>query len=437
MDPRLLRWLAPLLGAYLIGCGSSSDNSATDNGTDTTTTGGGDNSGAAGSNGSGGASAGTGGASTSGGTGGARPGSGGSTGTGGATGGAGSSGTSLWVKDGKPGSYANCADATVAAAKPDEDTLLVSLWQQGIWASKDGGATFTKLGTGAGSSDVKHGPVAMLFDPKDPKTFWESGMYGPGAYKSADDGTTIKLLGTIQHLDGMSVDFSDPDRKTLLAGGHEQKQTVYRSSDGGATWANIGASIAATVTACTYPLVIDAQTYLLGCSGDGWIMGDQGVYRSADAGATWARTNMAAAGPDPLVASDGTIYWTILYNRGMLVSSDQGKTWTQPIGYGSIVPATATELPDGRVAAAAVKGKQLMITADKGKTFKPIGSPLPYDPAGVTYSKFRKAFYIWHGDCKDQTAKDAIMHLPFDWNTPDGSPSGGAPSDAGASGAGD
>jgi hypothetical protein len=58
---------------------------------------------------------------------------------------------------------------------------------------------------------------------------------------------------------------------------------------------------------------------------------------------------------------------------------------------------------------------------------------LPYDPAGVTYSKFRKAFYIWHSDCKNPTAKDAIMHHPFDWTTPDGSSS----SDAGATGAGD
>src|SRR5262249_13440140 len=162
--------------------------------------------------------------------------------------------------------------------------------------------------------------------------------------------------------------------------------TVYRSTDGGQSWANMGATIPASVTACTYPLVVDAQTYLLGCSGDGWIMGDTGVYRSADAGATWTRANPQAPGADPLVDSDGTIYGTIMCSRGMLVSSDQGQHWAQPIGYGSIVPATATELPDGRVVAAAVKGKQLMMTADKGKTWKPIGSPLPWDPSGVTYS---------------------------------------------------
>jgi hypothetical protein len=322
-------------------------------------------------------------------------------------------------------SSGDCADVSLVAAKPDQDMLVVSLWKQGIWASTDGAATFMKLGAGAGSASVTHGPVAILFDPMDPKVFWESGMYGPGVYKSADDGATIQLLGNIQHLDGLGIDFSDPARKTLLTGGHEQKQTVYRSTDGGQSWANIGASIAASVTACTYPLVVDAQTYLLGCSGDGWIMGDQGVYRSSDAGATWTRTNTQDAGPQPLVASDGTIYWTVLYNRGMLVSSDQGQHFTQPIVFGSIVPATATELPDGRVAAAGVKGKPIMITADKGKTWKPIGSPLPYDPAGVTYSKFRKAFYVWHGDCKDPSAKDAILHEPFDWMTPDGSPAAG------------
>jgi hypothetical protein len=274
---------------------------------------------------------------------------------------------------------------------------------------------------------ITHGPVTLLLDPAHPEVFWQSGMYGPpGVYRSTDDGATVAAIGgSLTHLDGMSVDFTDANRKTMLAGGHEQKQTVYRSTDGGDTWNNIGASIPTAVSACTYPLIIDAQTYLLGCSGDGWIAGDLGVYRSTDAGATWTSVNNQAAGPQPLVASDGTIYWTILYNRGMLVSTNKGATFTQPINYGNIVPATAVELPDGRVVAAAVKGKQLMATSDKGKTWKAIATALPYDPSGLAYSKFHKAFYIRHADCTGGTG-DAIMHHPFDWTTPDGRPAGAA-----------
>jgi hypothetical protein len=212
----------------------------------------------------------------------------------------------------------------------------------------------------------------------------------------------------------MSVDFSDPNRMTLLAGGHEQKQSVQRSTDAGQTWTNIGTSIASTVSACTYPLIIDATTYLLGCSGDGWIAGDMGVYRSTDTGATWAPVNTQAASHQPWVAADGTIYWTIDYNRGVLVSVNKGATWTQPIGYGNIAPATPTELPDGRVVVAGIKGKQSQISADKGKTWKPVGPALPYDPSGITYSSFRKAFFIWHAECNNPTAKDAIMHSPFE-----------------------
>jgi hypothetical protein len=40
--------------------------------------------------------------------------------------------------------------------------------------------------------------------------------------------------------DGVAVDFSDPQRKTLLLGLHEQSQSLQMSSDGGTTWQRIG-----------------------------------------------------------------------------------------------------------------------------------------------------------------------------------------------------
>ena len=43
--------------------------------------------------------------------------------------------------------------------------------------------------------------------------------------------TTFTQLGTVTHNDLISVDFSDPDRKTILAGTHEQKRKLFLSTD--------------------------------------------------------------------------------------------------------------------------------------------------------------------------------------------------------------
>ncbi len=81
---------------------------------------------------------------------------------------------------------------------------------------------------------MDHGNTSIVWDPADPTIFWETGSYGShgGVYKSSDDGVTVKQLGGITHDDFVSVDFSDPRRRTLLVGGHES-QSLQKSTDGG------------------------------------------------------------------------------------------------------------------------------------------------------------------------------------------------------------
>ena len=63
----------------------------------------------------------------------------------------------------------------------------------------------------------------------------------------------------------VSVDFTDLNRQTLLAGGHEQKQTVYRSQDGGNTWTNVGVNLPAGTAFSSSTLVINSKTFFAGC----------------------------------------------------------------------------------------------------------------------------------------------------------------------------
>jgi photosystem II stability/assembly factor-like uncharacterized protein len=349
-------------------------------------------------------------------------------GTGGTSGSAGTSNPGLGDAAPPSGTWANvtsnlaglqseCGTLTLVVAKPDEDLLIAGVATQGLWSSRDGGGTWQQLGTGAGSTPITNRPSSLVFDPLMPTRFWESGIYGStgGVFETSDDGMTFQQLGDAQHNDVVSVDLTDPARKTLLAGGHEQSQTLFRSSDGGMTWNNIGGGLPAA-TNCTHPLVIDSQTYLVGCGGYGG--GPSGVYRSTDSGATWMMVSTFGGATAPLSASDGSIYWATPGTSGMARSTDAGEHWTNVFSaYGVLSIYPPVELPDGRIAALGTQ--YIMLSADHGSTWKPVTPPLPFqDGTGIAYSAPHKAFYVWHFACGNGPVvvqAESIMRFDFDY----------------------
>ena len=100
--------------------------------------------------------------------------------------------------------------------------LIVGVSLHGLWSTKDGGKSWHQLGASSDSVTLTNRASAIIYDPKDATHFWESGIYNSfGVYFSDDDGVTLKNLGDAHHIDLVSIDFSDKDRKTLLAGQHE------------------------------------------------------------------------------------------------------------------------------------------------------------------------------------------------------------------------
>ena len=292
--------------------------------------------------------------------------------------------------------------------------LITSVAKQGLWSSSDGGASWKQLWPAAGKDQITNRGSSIVFDPQHPDTFWESGIYnGPGVYRTTDDGATFTALGDAHHIDSVSVDLGDPQRRTLLAGGHEQTQTLYRSADGGQTWTNVGKNLPAGTNFCTNALVIDQNVHLVGCSG--YAGGTEGVFRTTDGGKTWALATTAPAAALPLWASDGTIYWSLIYDRGLIKSTDQGRTWTQTIQGNTLKTNHPIELPDGRVVAPG--GKTLMISSDHGASFKPVGEAMPFAPNSITYSAYRNAFFIEQFDCGDAVVAHAISRAGFDYRT--------------------
>lgn len=302
----------------------------------------------------------------------------------------------------------SCGALGLVSAKPDEDLLIAGVAEHGLWSSSDGGETWEQFGDSIG---VTNHVSAIIYDPDHPKRFWESGTYGNGFYLTSDDGAHFVQQGDIQHIDFVSIDFTDPKRQLMLAGGHEQEQKLYRSTDGGQTWPEIGQALPAK-TFCTEPLIVDAKTYLVGCAYYG---SSTGILRTTNGGGTWSSVSAKGGIAAPFVATDGTIYWVADFNGGFVKSTDSGETWTLPAHEGELKPVRFIELPDERIAA--VGQNALVVSSDHGTTWHEVTTALPFTPMSLTYSAQQKAFFISHFDCGAPpvpVAPDAIMRYDFE-----------------------
>jgi photosystem II stability/assembly factor-like uncharacterized protein len=272
---------------------------------------------------------------------------------------------------------------------------LAGVAKNGLWNGATGDQ-WQRLGTGAGSATIDNRATSIVHDPSKPQTFWESGAYGAGVFRTDDGGSTFRRLGNVESADIVSVDFTDPARATLVVGLHEQPR-VLRSKDGGQTWQDISAGLPADVGYAASPHVIDANTYLLGTRNGA----SSAVLRTADGGATWKVVHQGGVtGPVLNSAADSKLYWLLDDGHGVISSADGGQTWQETDSSGPVGgPSGAlVELPDGRVATLGTV--QVLISGDHGATWESIGPALPYAPSGMTYSPSKKAFYIWHFDCE-------------------------------------
>jgi photosystem II stability/assembly factor-like uncharacterized protein len=305
---------------------------------------------------------------------------------------------------------------TTLFKKPDEDLLIAGIAANGLYGSRDGGHSWQKMGT-AGSGMISHRPTSMAWDPQTKTQFWESGIYGGGggAFRTSDDGNSFVQLGSAHHNDLISVDFTDAKRLTVMVGGHEQAQTLQRSTDGGQNWTNVGLNLPSGEV-CTFPHIIDGQTHLVGCGEDG----STGIYRTTDGGMHWMNVSKTGGFGQPLIASDQSIYW--VNNGGGLVRSvDEGQQWADLSIPGNPNPIPLIELPDKRLASIGYidNMQTVILSADFGNTWMSASAPVPYqDVRGVVYSPERKAFYIWHFTCGNGSVPvppDAVMSFDFDY----------------------
>lgn len=290
---------------------------------------------------------------------------------------------------------------TYMKAVPGSKWVIAGVSERGLWASGDGGATWRKLG----GNEMTFRPGRIVFDPKNTSVFWVSGCYGNAPFLTRDGGKTFRRLGNLAHADGVAVDFSDPARKTLLLGLHEQSQSLQLSRDGGETWTKIGDALPADSNHSSDPIIIDSKTFLINTAG--WKPNATlGIYRTKDGGRTWTRVSTDGPQGPALVASDGAIYWQRVWGGGLLKSPDQGKTWKQ---ISRAVKDNPIELPHKRLAGLA--DAQILLSADGGASWTKFGPPAPFKPNGITYSDKGKCFYAWRLSDNLKMEKQSIVRL--------------------------
>ena len=313
------------------------------------------------------------------------------------------SGTWNNVTSNLAGMASECGNLTSVSAMPGQDAVIAGVANRGLWRSTNGGASWTALGTGAGTDTITNRPTSFVYDPTNSNTFWESGIYNSGGvYRTTDSGATFQRLGNVVHVDQVAVDLTDPGRRTLVAGGHEQTRTVWRSGDSGATWTNIGLNLPTGTGFSSNTIVINSTTYLVN-SNQSWSGGSPGIYRTANSGASWTKVSSLGPTGNAAISSNGTIYWRT--GNSVAKSTDQGQTWTS---VGNNLAADPVALPDGRILAASYSN--VVVSAD-GNTWTNVGPNLPYTPASLTFLAARNTVLVARSDCGNSVPNDAIYSL--------------------------
>jgi len=207
-----------------------------------------------------------------------------------------------------------------------------------LWLSTDGGASWSD---GSGGAFCCFGNTDVAVHPGDPQTVYfagaDSGAAASGVYKTTDGGASWSLVtGGVPNprLAVLAVDPNDGDvvyAGTAEAGDPGDFYGLIKSTDGGASWSQLGGGLPPVLHAgqiVVHPL--DSNLVWVAAFGSGADpTGESGLFRSTDGGTSWSKVlddNLFAVAVDP--TATGVAYAGNWSASRFWRSLDGGATWT-------------------------------------------------------------------------------------------------------------
>ena len=202
-------------------------------------------------------------------------------------------------------------------------TILVGTIGAGLWVSPNGGGSWSRAGGIWGDTRV----YGLKVSPQDPAVVFAG--TDEGVFRSNDRGKTFARLDSPMNsmqVWNIAVDPVDPD--TVFAG--TSPSALFRSRDGGQTWAQLPVDMAEECPNVRVPRVtaleVDPSNHNIVWAG----VEVDGVRRSLDGGDTWSRINGGLNDPDihgmTVSVGDGTTVFTSTPGE-VFASTDTGESW--------------------------------------------------------------------------------------------------------------
>jgi photosystem II stability/assembly factor-like uncharacterized protein len=301
--------------------------------------------------------------------------------------------------------------------------VIVASASGGVWKSVNAGTTWEPIFDRYGSASI--GDVAIF--QKDPNILWvgtgeannrNSVAWGDGIYKSTDGGKTFENVGLKNAYQIARIITHPSDANIVYVAtignlwGYVGDRGVFKTADGGKTWAKLSGGLPADEKTGAIDLVMDPSNantlyaafyqrlrrpWRFDSGGP-----NGGIFKSNDAGKTWTKlTNGLPEGPTGRIGlsiyrSNPKIVMAMIEHgfqpreddpayadmtklgTGIYRSEDAGKSWkylnrynNRPFYYSQI---RINPLDDQRVY---VLTTTMRLSSDGGKTFRP--APAPYE----------------------------------------------------------
>ncbi len=194
--------------------------------------------------------------------------------------------------------------------------VVVNFVGNGVWRSKDQGATWKRIDQETVSGRGESG-WSFQVDQNDPKRMAVFSLDGDAGYTA--DGVTWKKFKSLgRNWDFGSIDWASPDAQVILAGKHESDGEVYLSTDGGSDWHKLSIAMDPVKKKDECMIgVLDSKTLIYSYA--------NGIHRSPDQGRTWSEVSKLQPRSKIPVLFNKSHY--LCTSEGLIVSNDLGATW--------------------------------------------------------------------------------------------------------------